>query len=450
MAAKGIKAWFNLHEWVDWVGSWAFSRALFLWALYIGLFGVLSHQIPNLLTFAFNWLVGTSPVWMPVGLLLMGWYSWVSYIENLALSKRDPVLLEMKVPHEVLKTPRAMELVLANLNNTGGETTFIHRMWRGGLRPYFSFELVSLGGEVHMYIQTPSFFREQIEAFMYAEYPDIELHQVEDYASKFQYNPEKHSCFCTNYKLANDVFPIKTYIEYELNAEPNSSYKVDPLGDVLGFLAALKPNEQIWLQILFQGHGATGIITRTASNWRDRVAKKAIEIRNFSLRKDPTDPKSKESGDVSLPYFTWKQESQMSALERHAAKPVFDVGFRGMYIADVTKGAFRPPVLMRLRQIYFPFNSDHLNSILPTGGSNGFDYPWQDWKGMRNILMCRRYFDMMRRRSYFHRPWQTPSFVLTTESLATLFHPPGRIATVPGFDRIQTKRALPPNNLPTA
>ncbi len=45
---------------------------------------------------------------------------------------------------------------------------------------------------------------------------------------------------------------------------------------------------------------------------------------------------------------------------------------------------------------------------------------------------------------YFHHQ----TFVLNTEELATLWHFPGQILKVPTLERIESKEASPPTNLP--
>jgi hypothetical protein len=41
------------------------------------------------------------------------------------------------------------------------------------------------------------------------------------------------------------------------------------------------------------------------------------------------------------------------------------------------------------------------------------------------------------------------TFVLNTEELATIWHFPGQILKVPTLERIESKEASPPTNLPT-
>ena len=47
--------------------------------------------------------------------------------------------------------------------------------------------------------------------------------------------------------------------------------------------------------------------------------------------------------------------------------------------------------------------------------------------------------------AYFH----VQTFVLNVEELATMWHFPGQILKVPTLERIESKEASPPTNLPT-
>jgi hypothetical protein len=93
-------------------------------------------------------------------------------------------------------------------------------------------------------------------------------------------------------------------------------------------------------------------------------------------------------------------------------------------------------------------NPSYMSHLRPRRWHNPFDYPWQDWNDFRWNLHSRRFFDAYRRRSAFHTPWIFPSNVATTETLATLWHPPSRTVQVPGLERIPATKAEPPANLP--
>ena len=91
------------------------SRGLFLASIFLGLLGVLWYLIPNLPLFAFAWIVGTMPIWVPVAAVAGGWKAWVWYVQSNFLSNRTPLLLEVKMPRELMKSPRGMEVALSLL-----------------------------------------------------------------------------------------------------------------------------------------------------------------------------------------------------------------------------------------------------------------------------------------------------------------------------------------------
>ena len=57
-----------------------------------------------------------------------------------------------------------------------------------------------------------------IEAQLYARYPNIEIHEADDYTKGVYHDPENLPLWGTYFKLERpDVYPIKTYIDYGLD-----------------------------------------------------------------------------------------------------------------------------------------------------------------------------------------------------------------------------------------
>ncbi|MCI0562494.1 MAG: hypothetical protein MN733_28750, partial [Nitrososphaera sp.] len=165
----------------------------------------------------------------------------------------------------------------------------------------------------------------------------------------------------------------------------------------------------------------------------------------------PGDKEGFAENQFRMPNPTWSQKQAMEAVERNLGKIPFDVGIRGMYIVDNTKGGVHGPNIGNLRWIWKPFNNPgYLNSIEPDNstGHNIFDYPWQDFRDMYRLAIARRYVDAYRRRSYFHNPWTGAVNVMTNESIATLWHFPGSTVAAPGLTRIPATKGAPPPNLP--
>lgn len=444
-----IHKWFNLKGWVDWAGDWGISRGALVTALYAILMLTAANMMPVLPDLIAGWLLFSFPVVGPVAALMGFWSCWVWYVQsNYIFSRTNPVLLEVRMPHHVAKSPRAMEQVLTSFWIRSGTTTFIDRNWYGGVTPYAALEICSFGGEVHFYIWCRRTYKNVIEAAMYSQYPEVEVVEVEDYASKFEFDPRKYSCFVTDYIYdnnhqdeASDVYPTLSYHDFELEEEPEE-HTVDPYGSVIEVLSAFNHEEQGWIQIVLRGN--------FKKDWMHDVHHEVEKIRREASKTEYEDP---ETGAVKeklggFPRPTEIQKEQMHAMERHMGKLVFDVGLRGIYIAPA--GRMRSAEFTAFRWIWRPFNNPNwMNAIRPRRAHNDFDYAWQDWNGMRYNLVTRRYFDMYRRRQFFHSPWNIVKPIrMSVESIATLWHPPSTVVVAPGLARIHVAKAEPPHDLP--
>ncbi len=429
------------------------SRGAFLTAIFLGLLAAMSHLIPNLPLFIFAWVIGTLPLWIFPASLAGAWKAWVWYRRSDFLYKQlqKGILLEVKMPRELVKSPRGMEFALTQWWLDSGITTYFHRMWLGQVLPIFSLEIASFGGEVHFYVWCWDNWRPVIESSIYAQYPDVEIVQAEDYASKYVYDPEKHSVYATDhrYEPRNDAYPIKTYIEFELDKDPKEEYKVDPLAQVVERLSMLKPDQQIWLQIVITldkigRHKPGGKWWETENAYKSLCIAEIDKIRK-ELVGDPNDPNDR-----------WKSFSRVQMhrineiirlIERNMSKHTYRVGMRGVFISSPE--TFGPEGYNNMRWIWNPFGSAaYLNQMRPRRWHTPFDYPYQDVWDLRWNIHAERFFDCYRRRAHFYAPYTLPSNSMSTEVIASFWHPvPSSIAS-PGLQRIPAKKAQPPPNLP--
>src|SRR3989338_1445427 len=427
------------------------SRGVLLMMVFIGLLGVLWQEIPNLPLFALAWILGTAPLWILPAAIAGGWKAWVWYVQSYFIASKKPVLLEVKVPRELVKSPRAMEAVLSNLWIDQGETTFFHRKWKGQVRPIFSLEIASFGGSVHFYIWTWESHLKILEASVYAQYPEVELVEVEDYATKYDYDPKLTDVYAQDYRLEprNDAYPIKTYIEFELEKDPKEEYKVDPMAEVVEFMGNIWPDEQVWFQVVFtvckdKRRKKSGRWFETEERYVGLLNDEAIKI-----RKDAVGNVDKEE-DQRKRYIRiqfYRQTEQIKAIERNLGKHPFNVGVRGVYIAAPKR--FNAAHLFGVKWMMRPYgNPQYLNQLRPRRWHTPFDYPWQDLWDLRWDLHSRRFFDCYRRRSHFYSPHVLPYNMMSTEAIATLWHPPSTTIKTPGIERVPAKKAEPPPNLP--
>lgn len=383
------------------------------------------------------------------------WNLWVTYVQTQTLLGVKWVVLEVKPPKDVFKSPEAMELVINALYQTGGTGNWYAKYWKGGVRNYFSLEIVSTEGNIHFYIRTNSKFRALIESQFYAQYPQAEIYEVPDYAQAFpSYTKDGPlSLFgCLLDFTKDEPYPIKTYVDYGLDEAIKSldeSQRIDPITPTLEFMGSIGKGEHIVIQMIVRG--ATD---------RFSVTKDGVVQSN----KKWTDAAKAVIKELNATAATRGESDVIAAIERKSNKLGFDTGIRLMYIAEKT--SFDANRIAGLTGMFRQYVTLDYNGFKPSQATD-FDFPWQDMfgtkivtlkKNMLNALKSRYYFydffDFDDMGSFFSSLFTHPSaggkkpIILSTEELATLFHLPGRVVETPTFGRIDATKAEPPANLP--
>jgi cytochrome c oxidase subunit IV len=212
-------------------------------------------QVWDIVSFVLNILYHTAFIWLPIVLGMFFIKTWLNYVRTDFMHNQGYFFLEIRLPREIKKTPLAMEVFLHGLWQKP-PSTYIDTYWTGKVQPWFSLELVSLGGQVKFFIWGPKKYQPIAEAQLYAQYPDTELVPVEDYTNAVIHDLDKVFIWSSYFKLTNkDVYPIKTYVDYGLDrAEAKEETKTDPMTALIEFMGSIRPTDQLWMQFLIQGH----------------------------------------------------------------------------------------------------------------------------------------------------------------------------------------------------
>lgn len=403
------------------------------------------EQTLNILLEGAHILGITAPVWVPLLLIGFAWKLWVDYLHLQTINSKEFMLLEIVLPKDIEQSPLAMELFLNVLHDRGSAPTWYAKWWEGKIIPWWSLEIVSLGGDIHFYIWLERQFRHLVEAQIYAQFPDAEIHEAEDYTQKIEYNEDEYSMWANEWRLTKpDPYPIKTYVDYGLDRDPKEELKVDPITALLEFMGTIQPGEQLWTQIVVRMHYEAqkrkkGTLFQRTDPW---VEEAEAEIEKIKEEATLIDEDGEGRPTLAL---TPGQRDTIEALERSTSKLPFDVGIRTIYIArqDMFRKANVPGLVSAMRQ----YNTNDLNGFKPRY-STDFDFPWEDIGERRVAYRKRTHFDAYRRRSFFYPPYRRKYFVLNTEELATIFHFPGRVATTPSLKRLESRKSGPPTDLP--
>lgn len=414
--------------------------------------------------FAAMWFLLTHGAWIVlIPVLIYGaWQGWLEYIRNKFSAAQKYVLLAIDVPKENEQSPKAVEQIFAHLLGVQKFGNIKERLIDGYTQLGFSLELISIEGYVQFLIRTPKKFRDLVEAAFYAQYPNAEIAEVNDYTAAFQpkFPNEEFDLWGTELKLTNKQFyPIKTYPSFEHSL---SQTFFDPMANVLETFSRLGRGEQYWLQI---------VIEPASDRWRDegvRLVKKLIGSKTAEKKSNlgwlpawvsqglyesavasvfPTSPLSSETGQDRTPpslmlHLPPHERAVVEQVGIKLSKPAFLSKIRLMYVAkhDVYSRNRRSAMMAPMRQ----FNTLDLNGFIidkktKTSAELWFANLRGNWRKSRRLYGY-KYRSMKRGRN---------KFMLNIEELATLYHfPVTTVVKAPRVQKTESKRGEPPATLP--
>lgn len=454
-----------------WAGYWRskFGVKLSAWPVFILGSAILVMSfvfMPSVVSLALSLALFLAPVWLPFLLVGGAWELWIILRRSEFIAKQNYILLEIKPPRNLVKTPLAMEAFLSTIHLGGGEASWYTRMVKGGTRPFFSLEMASFEGQVHFFIWTRASFRRIIESQMYAQYPGVQIVEAVDYTRLISAMPEEYTIWGCDYKkmVETDALPIKTYIEYGLDKVQKEPEQIDPLANIVEFMASIGKGEYLWLQFVIRvhkgekyGHAPSGNVSTKLNKkgkpytWIDGAEEFVQNIRK-AARDVYIDAVTGEERP-GFPSPTKGQAETMAAVERNVSKLAFDVGGRGVYIARPDK--FHSPMTTHMMTLFKPFNTEGWNGVKPTGWMTTFDdYPWEIGVSKRKDHFRRELVEAYRRRQFFYNPFCEGSLsvkdimVMSTEEIATIYHIPSRSIETPSLERVKSSTGEAPVNLP--
>jgi hypothetical protein len=385
--------------------------------------------------------------------VVIWWPLWVNYVRSYRFINLKQGVFEIKLPKETFKSPRAMELFLHALHNTsdGGA---LKMFWLGESRPWYSLELASIEGQVKFYIWGEEGRQIGLMAALYAQFPGIEVRQVEDYTKNTFYDPKTMKVWAAEFVLnKKEPYPIKTYVDYGLEDDPKEELKVDPLVPGLESLASVGANQQMWIQIVLRSHKSEdkkpGILFKKHDAWKDGALAEIDKIMQRDPKTKIAGKKDEATGRVIPPTLSDADKEQIAGLSRKITKLPFDVGIRCLYIAK--KENFDTPFgIGSLISFFKTFNTENLNGFKPNGDrwTPWLDAPWKDFHDIRRDRFSREGMLAFKMRSFWFPPFAHKPLVLNTEEIATIYHFPGSVAGTPTLERVPSKKGEAPANLP--
>lgn len=394
---------------------------------------------------------------IPLGLIFIVWDYWNFYVHFKFLKSVKYKLLEIRIPKELIKTPKSMENIFATFHATKMSVDELKKKYiKGEMQLWLSLEIVGTGGGIAFYIRTPEQFRNLVEAQIYAQYPDAEIIEADDYINLAPKDlPNKYfDIWTTEYGLAKDpAYPIKTYAYFE---EVKEEKRLDPIASLVETMSKLKSDEKIWMQIL---------IKYTGDDWKkesDKVVAKLagkkspkkemgffdsiVEFTRNLIKAPVVYPVwSGENGEKEglasqMSFLTPGEKDIIKAVEEKSSKLGFETVIRFVYIDK--RDAFSRLNVSSIMGAMNQFNTQNMNAFKPFKATS--TSAKQPFKNQKEFLKKRLLYTNYRLRMF------NPHIkaILNTEELATIYHFPIVGVEAPFLRRIEAKKGEPPVNLP--
>lgn len=416
-----------------------------------------------------------------LGIIYMLWRLYRLEIMTQHLLKQKWIYFQIKVPKNNQVSTMGVDNIFSQLHSLHVGKTFAEKYIEGQLfQLWYSFELVSLGGQVSFIIRLPERMKHNMEAAIYSQYPSAEIIEVGDYMKNFHYDPEtpgEYDIFGTEWSLAeDDVVPMKTYAEFE---HPAAEEKIlDPLSHVFESLAKIEPHEFFGIQII--------AMPLADEEWKVRSERKVKELigeevpheasflrlilspfewfAKFSYKEtflggghahghteDEVGRKQKNNW-LSM---TEGEKERVNMIEKKKNKPGYRCKVRFLYIGP--KAKFDKGKAFMVIGAYRPFTAPFYNKLKPDVHttwthvdykfSKTLEKPYLDW--LLNYKK-RQLFKGYKLRDF---DIGIPMFIMNTEELASLYHFPITTETTSVISSIvqtDSKKSQAPANLPVA
>lgn len=406
--------------------------------------------------------IGGWMLWFPL-ILWMAFYMFYSMRVGKYQAAFKWIYLAIDVPSTNIQTPLAVENIFAHL--AGGHATrdLTEKYLDGQYQRWFSFEIVSIEGYIQFIIRTEEKYRDLVEAAIYAQYPEAEITEVEDYTKGMPdtFPNDTHNCWGAEWKLTqHHYFPIKTYKNFV--DENDKDFFKDPMAAFLESFSRIGKGEQLWFQILVKpigqewkagGFALAKKLMGKPEKHQDTLLQKIGDIpmkligglgaaAGFDIF--GTEEKKDEKVSFGMFALTPGERKSIEEVENKVSKIGFNCKIRAVYIAE--KERFnKDRVAYGLVGAIKQFADESSNSLKPeyklTGTAAHYVFV-EARKNIRRTKIVKAY----KKRSTWAGLFE---FILNTEELATLWHFPVMTVKTPLLKRLDARRSQPPSYLPT-
>ncbi len=409
--------------------------------------------------------------WIPVAVvLLLGFKDlWLFYIQSKWGAVQRYIFLAIDIPRGNEQSPKAVENMFSYLAGAHGSINLIEKYWEGKFQLSFSFEIVSIDGYTQFLVRAPAQSRDLVESAVYAQYPDAEITEVDDYTEGMptKFPDDEYDVWGAEFiQVKNPAYPIKTYVEFEHQmGDPKVTFR-DPMASLMDLTSSLRKGEQLWYQIILVpidfkwpeiGDKEISKILREKIKTKNNIADWIINLfmgiigafseAIYSFGGDyETKEKKDEDDSLKMMNLKPKEKKQVEAIQEKVSKLGFETKIRFVYIAkkDVMN---KPKVVNGFVGYMKQLASMDLNNLKPdmdvTATSTAYFFKEKRVNRRKSSIV----------HNYINRSSSAgrSTGLLNIEELATIWHfPVESVVKAPLIQKATRRKAEPPMTLPIA
>jgi hypothetical protein len=411
--------------------------------------------------FDFWWLL------LPILFFQIFWEKFKGYRRMLYRRKMDWSFLELKFPAGITRNPRAMEEVFNSLHAIAPrpeeDLTWFNLRIGGFVPRSYAFLIIAHDGKLRFFIRFPTELKEFVKTRFYSQYPEIQFFDANDPLDFLPPHIPNTLFDCEIFEIGlnkEDAYPIKTFTVLEYLPKEQ---QIDPL--MTFSEGAWQISNKEWLVFEILALPTTPDNEEHGQKWIERGQK---VVNKLIGKKEEKEDIWEEIGEFTLNlllapfrYPVWKKREEktkeefniqrltpgerrvLELVQQKLGKLGFWCNLRIAYFA--TKDVFeskKDSALALINSVMKNFSTEDLN---------GFKlYHWGSTKPRTPAFKA---FHIKRRIFLF--PFKRfittkRAFILNSEELATLFHPPMEFVPPSGIERVPVRELPPSPEIPFA
>lgn len=334
------------------------------------------------------------------------------------LNSQEYTILRIDVPRNNDKSPMSAEQMFASIHGIFSETA--------DYQNHLSFEIVSKEKYIQFYVYLPVHLKDFVEGQIYAQYPSVEINEVDDYVQDVDIS-QKNCSICELKLNKPDVYPIKQFTDFE----------VDPISGITSVMSKLNSGEEVWFQMVIRpigdewqekGHAMTNSV-RSGAKPGGKPFASSIFKGLFGFLKEiavqavqPGADTTVVAKEVKLPASV---EEALKSIEQKITKLGFETKIRIACIGH-------DPVSVKLKcqniaAAFKQYNTTNLNGFRVGDIRVNDPVSWKD---------------------FAYRSFEDDGNIFNIAELASIYHFPHSSVATPNIVWSGSKKAEPPANIP--